>query len=140
MSFRKNISLLYLIKISKWFTLIMPVIVLFYESNGLGLKDVFILKSVYSMAAVILEIPSGYLADVWGRRKCLILGCILYFGGYLSYSFTDTFTAFLFAEILLGVGQTLVNGADSALLYDTTVEHNKEPLYQIGRASCRERV
>ena len=129
MSFRKNISLLYLIKISKWFTLVMPVIVLFYESNGLGLKDVFILKSVYSMAAVILEIPSGYLADVWGRRKCLILGCILYFGGYLSYSFTDTFTAFLFAEILLGVGQTLVNGADSALLYDTTVEHNKGPLY-----------
>ena len=129
MSFRKNISLLYLIKVSKWFTLVMPVIVLFYESNGLGLKDVFILKSVYSMAAVILEIPSGYLADVWGRRKCLILGCILYFGGYLSYSFTDTFTAFLFAEILLGVGQTLVNGADSALLYDTTVEHNKEPLY-----------
>ena len=129
MSFRKNISLLYLIKISKWFTLVMPIIVLFYESNGLGLKDVFILKSVYSLAAVILEIPSGYLADVWGRRKCLILGCILYFGGFLSYSFTETFSAFLFAEILLGIGQTLVNGADSALLYDTTVQYKKEQLY-----------
>ena len=129
MSFRKNISLLYLIKISKWFTLVMPIIVLFYESNGLGLKDVFILKSVYSLAAVILEIPSGYLADVWGRRKCLILGCILYFGGFLTYSFTETFSAFLFAEILLGIGQTLVNGADSALLYDTTVQYKNEQLY-----------
>ena len=118
---KQNILALYLIKLSKWFSLVMPIIVLFYEDHGLGLQDVFILKSVYSVAAVALEIPSGYLADVWGRKKCLILGCILFFGGYLCYSFTSTFTAFLFAEILLGTGQTLVNGADSALLYDTTV-------------------
>ena len=55
----------------------MPIIVLFYEDHGLGLQDVFILKSVYSVAAVALEIPSGYLADVWGRKKSLILGCIV---------------------------------------------------------------
>lgn len=107
----------------------MPIIVLFYEDHGLGLQDVFILKSVYSIAAVTLEIPSGYLADVWGRRKCLILGCILFFFGYLCYSFTSTFAAFVIAEILLGTGQTLVNGADSALLYDTTVQYKKENLY-----------
>ncbi|WP_099465523.1 MFS transporter [Parabacteroides provencensis] len=126
---RRNILALYLIKLSKWFSLVMPIIVLFYEKHGLGLQDVFVLKSVYSVAAVALEIPSGYLADVWGRRKCLIYGCFLFFGGYLCYSFTSTFHAFLIAEILLGVGQTLVNGADSALLYDTTLHYKKEELY-----------
>lgn len=126
---KRNILALYLIKLSKWFTLVMPIIVLFYEKHGLGLQDVFILKSVYSVAAVALEIPSGYLADVWGRRKCLITGSILFFGGYLCYSFTSTFEAFIGAEILLGIGQTLVNGADSALLYDTTVQYKKEKLY-----------
>lgn len=126
---KRNILALYLIKLSKWFTLVMPIIVLFYEKHGLGLQDVFILKSVYSVAAVALEIPSGYLADVWGRRKCLISGCILFFLGYLCYSFTSTFEAFIFAEILLGIGQTLVNGADSALLYDTTAHYKKENLY-----------
>ena len=125
----RNIIALYLIKLSKWFTLVMPIIVLFYEKHGLGLQDVFILKSVYSVAAVALEIPSGYLADVWGRKKCLISGCILFFFGYLCYSFTSTFHAFICAEILLGIGQTLVNGADSALLYDTTVHYKKENLY-----------
>ena len=75
---KQNILALYLIKLSKWFSLVMPIIVLFYEDHGLGLQDVFILKSVYSVAAVTLEIPSGYLADVWGRKKCLILGCILF--------------------------------------------------------------
>lgn len=126
---RRNILALYIIKLSKWFTLVMPIIVLFYEEHGLGLQDVFILKSIYSLAAVALEIPSGYLADVWGRRKCLIVGCILFFFGYLCYSFTSAFGAFVIAELLLGTGQTLVNGADSALLYDTTTQYKKEHLY-----------
>ena len=64
---KQNITALYLIKISKWFTLIMPIIVLFYEENGLGLKDIFLLKSVYSIVLVSLDIPTGYLADAWGR-------------------------------------------------------------------------
>lgn len=47
---KQNILALYLIKLSKWFSLVMPIIVLFYEDHGLGLQDVFILKSVYSVA------------------------------------------------------------------------------------------
>ncbi|MCD7936369.1 MAG: MFS transporter [Tannerellaceae bacterium] len=126
---RKNILALYIIKLSKWFSLVMPIIVLFYEDHGLRLQDIFILKSIYSVAAVSLEIPSGYLADVWGRKKCILSGCILFFLGYLVYSLTGSFQAFIVAEILLGCGQTLVNGADSALLYDTTARYGKENLY-----------
>ena len=66
---KQNITALYLIKVSKWFTLIMPIIVLFYEENGLGLKDIFLLKSVYSIVLVSLDIPTGYLADAWGRKN-----------------------------------------------------------------------
>lgn len=126
---QRNLIALYLVKLSKWFTLVMPIIVLFYEEHRLGLQDVFILKSVYSVAAVALEVPSGYLADVWGRKRCIVAGCVLFFGGYLCYSLTETFAAFLVAEILLGIGQTMINGADSALLYDTTVHHGRENLY-----------
>ncbi|MGL4227676.1 MAG: MFS transporter, partial [Tannerellaceae bacterium] len=80
---KQNILALYAIKLSKWFSLVMPVIVLFYEKNGLTLQNIFMLKSVYSIAAVALEIPSGYLADVWGKKKCLLTGSILFFIGYL---------------------------------------------------------
>lgn len=129
MSFKKNITALYLIKVSKWFTLVMPVIVLFYNECGLDLADIFILKSVYSIAMVSLEIPTGYLADVWGRRNCLITGCIFCFLGFINYSLSDTFLAFFISEILLGFGQSLVSGADSALLYDTTIHYHKENSY-----------
>lgn len=128
-SLRKNIISLYLIKVSKWFTLIMPIIVLFYEENGLGLKDIFLLKSVYSVVLVTLDIPTGYLADAWGRRNCLLTGCLIAFGGFICYSFSFTFGAFFIAEILLGIGQSLVSGADSALLYDTMLHYDREDEY-----------
>lgn len=128
-SFRQNITSLYLIKVSKWFTLIMPIIVLFYEENGLGLKEIFLLKSVYSIVLVTLDIPTGYLADAWGRRNCLFTGCLIAFGGFMSYSFSSTFGAFFIAEILLGIGQSLVSGADSALLYDTMLHYDREDEY-----------
>ena len=77
---------------------------------GLGLKDIFLLKSVYSIVLVSLDIPTGYLADAWGRKNCLITGCIVAFGGYICYSLSSTFYAFFIAEILLGIGQSLVSG------------------------------
>lgn len=128
-SLKQNIFALYLVKVSKWFTLIMPIIVLFYEENGLGLKEIFLLKSVYSVVLVSLDIPTGYLADAWGRRNCLISGCLVAFLGFISYSFSSTFAAFFLAEILLGIGQSLVSGADSALLYDTMLHYNREEDY-----------
>ena len=135
-AFRQNIISLYLVKISKWFTLIMPIIVLFYEENGLGLKEILLLKSVYSIVSVSLDIPTGYLADAWGRRNCLISGCLIAFGGFVCYSFSDTFYAFLLAEILLGTGQSLVSGADSALFirYDDKIQPGRR-IPQIRRES-----
>lgn len=126
---QRNITALYCIKVSKWFSLIMPIIVLFYQENGLGLKEIFLLKSVYSIVSVALDIPTGYLADAWGRKKCLLTGCLIAFGGTITYSLAYTFGAFLLAEILLGIGQSLVSGADSALLYDTMLRHRREKDY-----------
>lgn len=107
----------------------MPVIVLFYEENGLNLQDIFLLKSVYSVAVVAFEIPAGYLADVRGRRNTLLIGCLLAFGGFLCYSFSYTLGAFFLAEVLLGTGQSLISGADSALLYDTMLSDSRENEY-----------
>ncbi len=126
---QRNITALYCIKVSKWFSLIMPIIVLFYQENGLGLKEIFLLKSIYSIVSVALDIPTGYLADAWGRKKCLLAGCLIAFGGTVTYSLAYTFGAFLLAEILLGIGQSLVSGADSALLYDTMLRHRREKDY-----------
>jgi len=124
-----NILRLYIIKAAKWFMLIMPIVVLFYQENGLGMKEVFTLQAIYSVSIVVLEIPSGYFADALGRKNTLIIGSVLGFAGYLVYSFSFGFWGFLVAEVVLGFGQSLISGADSALLYDTLLQHKKEDDY-----------
>jgi MFS family permease len=124
-----NIPKLYLIKISKWFMLTMPIIVLFYQENGLNMQDVLTLKGIYSVAIVILEIPSGYIADVWGRKKSLILGSILGCVGFIIYSFSSNFNGFLLAELTLGIGSSFISGSDSAMLYDSLQKMGKEKEY-----------
>lgn len=127
--FSKNIVRLYGIKISKWFNLVMPVVVLFYQDNGMGMHEIFILKSIYSLAIVVLELPSGWLADVWGRRKTLLLGAVLGSAGFLMYSFSYGFWAFVAAEIVLGAGHSFVSGADSAMLYESLKADKKSDRY-----------
>lgn len=124
-----NIYRLYIIKIAKWFSLIMPIVVLFYNENGLGQQDIFTLQAIYSVAIVILEIPSGYFADVLGRKKTLIFGAIFGFLGFVTYSFSYGFWGFMIAELILGVGQSLISGADSAMLYDSLQAQKREKEY-----------
>lgn len=128
-SIANNIRYLYLIKMAKWFTLVMPIIVVFFQDNGLKMTDIMLLKSIYSIAVVCMEIPSGYCADVWGRKKTLIVGTFLGFLGYVIYSFSFGFFAFLGAEIVLGIGHSLISGADSAIMYDSLLEQKKEKEY-----------
>ncbi|MFT5698322.1 MAG: MFS family permease [Desulforhopalus sp.] len=118
-SYLTNVYCLCVIKLSKWLMLIMPVVALFYNENGLNEFDIFLLQAIYSISVAILEIPSGYMADVVGRKKTLILGSILGSLGFVLYSVSDSFTGFLVAEIILGIGGSFISGADSAMLFDT---------------------
>jgi len=46
-----------------------PIIVLFWQENDLNLTQIMILQSLFSLTVVLLEIPSGYFADVFGRKN-----------------------------------------------------------------------
>ena len=107
----------------------MPIVVLFYQENGLSMSQIFILKSVYSIAMVSTELPSGYLADVWGCRRTILFGAILGTLGILIYSVSSDFYSFAVAEIVLGIGFSFISGADSALLYDSLKAENREDEY-----------
>lgn len=124
-----NIIKLYIIKLAKWFSLIMPVVALYYTENGLDTFDIYILQAIYSLSVAVLEIPSGYMADVIGRKRSLIMGSILGTVGYVIYSFSYGFWGFALAEIILGLGGSFISGSDSALLYDTLVAMRKRNKY-----------
>ena len=126
---QSNIIRLYIIKLSKWLMLTMPILFLFYKENGLSTRELFLLKAAYSFAIVALEVPSGYLGDIWGRKASLVLGSVLGFAGFAIYSVSTGFWPFLACEMILGAGQSFISGSDSALLYDTLQGDGREKSY-----------
>ena len=79
MHVKDNIWKLYIIKGIMWFMVAMPIIVLFFQENGLNLQEVMILQGSYSLMIALMEIPSGYIADLFGRKKTMILGTVFLF-------------------------------------------------------------
>src|SRR5262245_40676336 len=56
------------------FMLVMPIAVPFFESRGLTMQEVFSLQALFALAVLLGEVPSGYLADLVGRRLTLVIG------------------------------------------------------------------
>jgi MFS family permease len=124
-----NIVKIYLIKAARWLMLTTPYVPLFMGENGIDKSEFAFLAALQALVIIICEIPSGYLADVIGRKKTLIIGDFLGALGYLIYSISFSFGGFLVALIALGAGQSLISGSDSAMLYETLAALNKRGEY-----------
>ncbi|MGF1489737.1 MAG: MFS transporter [Prochloraceae cyanobacterium] len=108
----------------------MPTIILFYQSHGVNLEQAVLLKTILSLSILLLEVPSGYLADLKGRKFCLVAGSGIWIVGWLFYCFGDSFAIFAVAEILSGIAGSLISGADTAIAYETLLLSNKESYYR----------
>ncbi len=102
---------------------------LYYQDCGLSAHESFLLKSIYSVVIIALEIPSGYFADKLGRKNTLVIGAVMGVVGMLVYALFGGFFAFAVAEIALGVSQSFVSGADSAMMYDSLKVDGRAGLY-----------
>jgi MFS family permease len=107
----------------------LPILVLFWKENGLDLFQIFLLQSLFAVAVVLLEVPTGMIADRIGKRTSLIYGAFFLFIGCFIYSLGSSFLAFLLAEVILSLGVCLLSGADSSLLYDTLKSLDRESEY-----------
>ena len=123
---QRNIKLVYGLAFFHCFMIIVPVIVPFFMSKGLGLAEIFYLQTIYAATIVLLEAPSGYFADLFGRRVALLAGSLVHGFGYFLLNFANDFTSLMIFEITVGVAGSLLSGADLALLYDSQKALDKE--------------
>ena len=125
-----NIPKIYIYRILLGMLFSVPTIVLFWQSHGMSLTDVMVLQSLFALAMVIFELPSGYFADIAGRRMTLILGAAGCMIAICVYSIGTCFTHFLIAEIGFAFGFAMISGADAAMIYDTLQVLGKEDDFQ----------
>lgn len=94
-----NIVKLYLFKFVTSFLFFVPVIVLFFQENGLSMTEVMVLQSLYSVSIIILEIPTGYFADYYSRRRALIFSSVFLTSGMSIYSLGTGFGSFYWGSL-----------------------------------------
>ncbi len=99
--------------------LFLPIVVLFWQDNGLDMRQVYVLQGLFAISMVVLEVPTGMVADRIGKTTSLRLGIVVIFIGLIVYGLGHSFAVFLVAEILWALGAALLSGADSSLLYDS---------------------
>lgn len=110
---------------------ILPVLIPYYkDAMGLSFHDFFIGEAAFSAVLILFDVPAGYLADRWGRRKVLILGAGLLGTGYLALMMANGFWSAVAAQAYLGMGIATISGAHSALLYDSLLSAGRESEYR----------
>lgn len=120
-SLHNNVRNIYLLGFLNSFMVVNPVFVPLLQGHGLSMNQVLQTQALFALTVALFEVPSGYIADLWGRRRAMIAGGLFSALGFVCLLQADSFVDFLVYEVVLGIGVSLVSGADLALLYDTEV-------------------
>ena len=110
-----------------WFS--MPVGILYYLDRGLSFVQMAIIEIIIAGVIILTDIPSGALADIFGRKLSTGIGLFLWGGSLILTAISKDFSLYLLAGIILGLGDSLMSGAEKALFYDTLKELHEEELY-----------
>ena len=99
------------------------------ETRGLTDAQYGALQGIYYLVVVLTEVPSGVVADRFGRRASLLAGALAAAAGCFLFALSETFALFVVAEVAFGLSTALVSGADSALLYDSLAAGGRQHEY-----------
>ncbi|MFF7279795.1 MFS transporter [Streptomyces griseorubiginosus] len=98
--------------------LLYPVYALLFADTGLPLWQISSLFALWSLTAVVLEVPSGAWADTVSRRRLLWIGPLLTAAGFALWVTVPSYGAFALGFVLWGAGGALGSGSLEALVYD----------------------
>lgn len=93
-------------------------LLLFLVENGLTYSQVGILYASREIITNVCEIPSGLIADRYGRKSALLTAFILYMLSYIVFYFSTEFNVLLLAMLLIGVGDAFRSGTHKGMIMD----------------------
>jgi MFS family permease len=121
----------YSILFLRWFAgaLPLPFVILLMQARGLNLAQIGLISGLYSLTIVVLELPTGGLADALGRKPVALAAHSFLLLANLVFLLAFSFYAYLAAYVLLGIGRALSSGALDAWFVDKLLEH--DPTYNL---------
>jgi len=111
---------------------LIPVLSLLFIDKGASLSNLSIIMGIYSLTVVILELPTGILADVIGRKKIFCLSLIVSLLGYFIILIGHGMIFLYIGIIFYGASRALSSGSFDALFIDSYIEtFGKDKLHKI---------
>lgn len=98
--------------------LIYPLYAVMFVDAGVSPSQLAVLLSVWSAVGLLLEVPSGVLADHTSRRRLLMLGQAIRAAGYACWLLFPNFWGFMAGFVCWGIKGALQSGTFEALVYD----------------------
>lgn len=92
--------------------------VTFMGHFGLDLFQQSAMNVCFFVTMFVMEIPTGVVADLYGRRVSYLISCVLVACGHVIYGCSTTLGGFVTAEVVLAIGMTFSSGAFKAWFVD----------------------
>lgn len=122
----RNIPIIFLTEVIGGMLFFLPILALYFEKSLFSVTNVAIIFAVESLCIVLFEIPTGAIADLFGRKKSIILAHIFVLAALVFLSIGGSMTIFVLYAILNAFARSLTSGTYSAFVYDTLKDENKE--------------
>ncbi|MFP4640719.1 MAG: MFS transporter [Dehalococcoidia bacterium] len=110
----KRFSLYGFLKNQRYFE---PFIILFFLANGLSFTQIGFLVGFREMAINLMEIPSGAVADLFGRRRCMILSFVSYITSFTIFGFSHEYWQFFVAMFFFSIGEAFRTGTHKSIIF-----------------------
>ncbi len=123
---RKNIGLDAAYRLLTNFSICEGIFVLFLIKRGLPLWQVGLLEAVFHLTGILSEIPTGALADLWGRKWVLVAGGLCDITSSVIMLSTTNFWLLAVSFVFTSWGYNLRSGSEEALVYDSLLQAQKE--------------
>src|SRR6185369_7180262 len=108
------------------------------QRRGLSLAQATIVDVTFWIAATLGEVPTGVVADTYGRKTSLTAGAALLSLGTLAWAFAPTMLLIMLAYAAMAVGTTFLSGAEEAFFYESLQSTGRAEEYTrlVGRAGA----
>ena len=102
-----------------------PVLLLFYQQNGLTIADFVMFQGIFQLTGIIFEVPCGYIADLISKKKVLILAFVCFFlRAAVWLSFSGVYIVLL-GELFNALSRAFLSGVYDSYIYDYLKSKNK---------------
>jgi MFS family permease len=107
-----------------------PILILTLQNLAhMSLQEIYTLEAVAIIVCLIIDIPTGALSDIIGRKKMLIIAQLFLFVSFLFFAFMQNPIHAWCANILWAIGAAFKSGTDKALLQETCIALGKDKTF-----------